>query len=131
MPRYCDLLGDQDEEDETERGRMLVNSPAGWRTEMAKWVGAAREADEAASAEDLADDAGVHAARPAAAAAWKGTTLAVLFGGISASRRRSTRLPAAEVSAEAALMEALADIEEDSRLDEGAIEIDSDEEYAG
>ncbi|KAF7977196.1 hypothetical protein HWV62_4445, partial [Athelia sp. TMB] len=68
---------------------------------------------------------------PAAAAAWKGTTLAVLFGGIAASRRRSTRLPAAEVSAEAALMEALADIEEDSRLDEGAIEIDSDEEYAG
>ncbi|KAF7970199.1 hypothetical protein HWV62_24784 [Athelia sp. TMB] len=45
VPRYCDLLGDQDEEDETERGRMLVNSSAGWRTEMAKWVGAAREAD--------------------------------------------------------------------------------------
>ncbi|KAF7970200.1 hypothetical protein HWV62_24786 [Athelia sp. TMB] len=87
--------------------------------------------NEATSAEDLADDAGIHAARPAAATAWKGTTLAVLFGGIAASRRRSTRLPAAEVSAEAALMEALADIAEDSRLDEGAIEIDSDEEYAG
>lgn len=69
--------------------------------------------------------------RPAAAAAWKGTTLAVLFGGIAASRRRSTRLPAAEVSAEAALMEALADIKEVSRLDQGTIEIDSDEEYAG
>lgn len=53
-----------------------------------------------------------------------------LFGSIEASQRQSTRLPAAEVTAEAALMDALADIKEDVRPDEGAIEIDSDEEFA-
>ena len=38
VPRYSDLLEDIDEEDETERGRALVTSEAGWRTEMAKWI---------------------------------------------------------------------------------------------
>lgn len=42
-----------------------------------------------------------------------------------------TSLSAAEVTVEAALMEALADIEENERLDkEGAIEISSDEGFA-
>lgn len=126
VPRYCDLLGDQDNEDEDERGRMLVNSTDGWRTEMAKWIGAAREADKAERLEgndDHTDDAG------ARTASWKPMTLAVLFGGIAKSNRRSTRLPAAEIDAESALMEALADIEEDERLDEGAIDIDSDDEF--
>lgn len=126
VPRYCDLLGDLDAEDETERGRMLVNSADGWRTEMAKWIGATREADKAERLEyddDCADDAG------ARAAAWKPITLAKLFGGVVAANRKSTRLPAVEVDAEAALMAALADIEEDARLDAGAIEIDSDDEF--
>jgi hypothetical protein len=36
VPCYSDLLGDQDDEDETERGQSLVTSRQGWRTEMAK-----------------------------------------------------------------------------------------------
>lgn len=127
MPRYCDLLGDLDAEDETERGRMLVNSADGWRTEMARWIGAAREADKAEELEyddDFADDAGAPST-----VAWKPITLATLFGGIVAAKRKSMRMPAMEVDEEAALMAALADIEEDARLDAGAIEIDSDEEF--
>lgn len=97
---------------------------------MAKWVGEARDAEAADDSDDDADDTGVNAAFPATAAAWKPTTLAALFGGIAALQRRPMCLSAAEVTVEAALMEALADIEEDERLDEGAIEINSDDEFA-
>ncbi|KZP22974.1 hypothetical protein FIBSPDRAFT_737980 [Athelia psychrophila] len=130
VPRYRDLLADQDNEDETEHRHLLVNSAAGWRMEMAKWVGEARDAEAADDSDDDADDTGVNAAFPATAAAWKPTTLAALFGGIAALQRRPMCLSAAEVTVEAALMEALADIEEDERLDEGAIEINSDDEFA-
>ena len=34
-----------------------------------------------------------------------------------------------EIDAESALMQALADLEEDERLDDGAMEIDSDKEF--
>lgn len=36
VPRYSDLLDDQDDEDETEQGRLLVNSAKGFQTKMAK-----------------------------------------------------------------------------------------------
>ncbi|KIM77753.1 hypothetical protein PILCRDRAFT_11836 [Piloderma croceum F 1598] len=39
--------------------------------------------------------------------------------------------PSTEIDAEAALMEALTDADEDERLDDGAVEIGSDEEYHG
>lgn len=74
------------------------------------------------------DDVRAHPIHPAAVAAWKPTTLAALFGGVMA---RTSRLPAVEIDVEAALMEVLADIEEDARPDEGGIEIDSDEEFVG
>ncbi|KIM89547.1 hypothetical protein PILCRDRAFT_812394 [Piloderma croceum F 1598] len=38
VPRYSDLLDDQDDEDESERGRLLVSSSQCWRAEMAKWI---------------------------------------------------------------------------------------------
>jgi hypothetical protein len=38
VPQYSDLLDDQDHEDESERGRLLVSSRQGWRMEMAKWI---------------------------------------------------------------------------------------------
>jgi len=38
-------------------------------------------------------------------------------------------LPQVVIDEEAALMEALADAEEDERPDDGAIEVDSEEEY--
>lgn len=127
MPRYCDLLADQDDEDETERGHLLVNSVVGWRMDMARWIGETRAADEAKEA----DDAGVHAVFPVAAAAWKPITIAALFGGIEKSQHRATRLPPAEISKEAVLMEALAELNEDEIPDKGAIEIDSDNEFIG
>ena len=36
LPTHSDLLDDQDNEDDAERGRLL-GSAKGWRTEMAKW----------------------------------------------------------------------------------------------
>ena len=41
VPRYPDLLEDQDNDDESERGRALVMGAAGWQTEMAGWICAA------------------------------------------------------------------------------------------
>jgi hypothetical protein len=38
------LLEDQDEEDETEQGCLLVQTSARWHTQMAKWITDAREA---------------------------------------------------------------------------------------
>lgn len=124
VPRYCDLLGDQEDEDEDERGRMLVSSKQGWRTDMAKWIGAARDAD---AAEDLeAAEAALNPTPARSDAVYKPVSLAALFGKPGAT---PNRIPAAEIATEAALMQALADLDEDERLDEGAIEIPSDDEY--
>ena len=68
VPCYSDLLGDQDDEDETECGRLLVTSRQGWHT---------------------------------------------------------------KIDAKAALMEALAEVEEDEWPDDGAVEVSSEEEYNG
>ena len=42
VPTHSDLLDDQDNEDEAERGQLLVRSAKGWWTEMAKWIGDAQ-----------------------------------------------------------------------------------------
>jgi len=39
VPHCSDLLDNMDAEDESEHGWTLVTSEAGWRTEMAKWIG--------------------------------------------------------------------------------------------
>jgi len=52
VPRYRDLLEDQDDEDPSERGRALVSSPDTWQTQVAKWIGDARAAERA---DNLAD----------------------------------------------------------------------------
>ena len=59
---------------------------------------------------------------------WKPITLALLFGG---EKPRRSRLPPEEVDAESQLMEALAELEEDERLDDGEVEIPSDQEFVG
>jgi hypothetical protein len=51
VPCYSDLLEDMDAEEECDRGRALVTTEAGWRTEMAKWIG-----DAQAEAEDPSSD---------------------------------------------------------------------------
>lgn len=127
VPRYCDLLGDQDDEDETERRKMLVSSGNGWRAEIAKWIGDARDS----KAEEIADDAEEAAALRAAricnrVLSWKLMSLKVLFGRLT---NWFSGLSVEEVNAEVELMEELANIEEDERLDDGGIEIDNDDEY--
>ena len=55
-------------------------------------------------------------------------TLAKLFGG---QNEHPSRLLPAEIDAESELMQALAEIDEDERPDDGAVEIHSDDEYIG
>ena len=38
VPQYSDLLNNQDDENESECGQLLVLSRQGWRMEMAKWI---------------------------------------------------------------------------------------------
>ena len=52
----------------------------------------------------------------------------MLFGG---EKPPQSRLPPEEVDAESWLMEVLAELEEDERLDDGEVEIPSDEEFIG
>jgi hypothetical protein len=127
VPWYSDLLDDQDDEDESEHGRVLINSKQGWRTEMAKWISDARAAEVDEDSDD--DDSAVPAAGPSSRSSqWKPTTLAILFGGC---KEPPSRLHPDEIDTEAALMQALAECEEDNRLDDGAVEINSDDEFTG
>jgi hypothetical protein len=121
VPRYSDLLEDIDDEDETERGRALVNSEAGWRTEMAKWIGDARAADESDSDSDSDDEVVAPAVR---ITKWSPCKLSVLFGG---EVKRSERAGQMEFDEEAALMEAFANQEEDEYPDDGAMEGSGDD----
>lgn len=101
-----------------------MTSTQGWRTEIAKWIGDARAAEMTEDSDSDADDEAL------TNVPWKKPTLAQLFSGIPDSPRNVAELEAsAEISAEHALMQALADMEENERPDEGAIEVDSEEEY--
>ena len=129
MPHYSDLLGEQDNEDKAEQDWMLISSRHSWRTEMAKWIAEAWAAeleedsnDECEAPEPAVNDRGGHIFK------WKPMTLAILFGG---QKQPPSRLSPAEIDAELALMQALAEVEEDEWLDDGEIEIPSDEEYNG
>ncbi|KAJ7190100.1 ribonuclease H-like domain-containing protein [Mycena pura] len=135
VPRYRDLLDDQNDEDSSERGRALVSSREGWRTELAKFIGDAQDAERAAAVLDaeLEDDTGDNLPRiPNRLPAWKPLTLQVLFGNAKddSRLRTRTRKPSERVmQEEERLMEEFADAMEDSIPDDGAIEIDSDEEF--
>ncbi|KAJ6622094.1 hypothetical protein B0H10DRAFT_2015238 [Mycena sp. CBHHK59/15] len=63
--------------------------------------------------------------------AWKFVTLETLFGGLENDAKVRTRRPSARVMEEERLMEALANAAEDDVSDDGAIEVDSDEECQG
>lgn len=135
VPWYSDLLDDQDNEDETRQGRLLINSAKGFQTEMAKWITALRVAEAAEDVEAWEEIAAADSARDGLQAPavpnhtkWKAETLEKLFGG---QAQPPSQMVAAEVDAEAALMQALAEMEEDERLDDGEIEIPSEDEYNG
>ncbi|KAJ7444259.1 hypothetical protein B0H11DRAFT_2250139 [Mycena galericulata] len=117
VPRYRDLLEDQEDEDPSERGLILVSSAQGWTTEVAKWIGdahAAERAEVAADAEDELDDE-VSVPLPNRLPQWKAMPLEVLFGGAEKPR---TRKPSARVmEEEEILMEVLVDAVEDEYPD--------------
>ncbi|KAJ6509609.1 hypothetical protein DFH09DRAFT_1100883 [Mycena vulgaris] len=122
VPRYRDLLDDQEDEDPSERGRALVSSAQGWRTEVAKWIGEAKAAEraEALSDAEVPDDDEVSPRLPNRLPGWKPITLQALFGGAQKPRARKPSVRVMEE--EEILMEALPDAAEDECPDDGAIE---------
>ncbi|KAJ7256660.1 ribonuclease H-like domain-containing protein [Mycena rebaudengoi] len=110
VPRYRDLLEDQNDEDPSECGCALISSPESWRTQMAKWIGDTRAA---ACAEEDSDEDANDADVPH----------------LPDSRPRTCKLSVRVMEEEERLMEELADAEEDLIPDDGAFEIHSDDEY--
>ena len=85
---------------------------------MAKWIGDIQRAER--------DDSDMPVTtEDTARGKWKPMTLATLFAG---QKDKFARVPMDQQEAD--LMEALAEAEEDDRLDDGAVEVDSDEECA-
>ncbi|KAJ6618961.1 hypothetical protein B0H10DRAFT_2217227 [Mycena sp. CBHHK59/15] len=56
IPRYRDLLDDQDDEDSTGGKTALVSTVAGWRTVMKRWIDDAQAAAEDTDSSDSDDD---------------------------------------------------------------------------
>lgn len=123
---HPDLLGDQGEEDESERGRQLVTSPASWRVEMAQWIAKVREAEAAEEIEERDAALQTIKSRRCSSVKWKPITLNNLFSGTKHKASRPSRTIEEE---EEAMEQAMAEALEDERPDDGAIEINSDEEY--
>ncbi|KAJ7592357.1 ribonuclease H-like domain-containing protein [Mycena floridula] len=123
VPRYSELLNDFNNEDESERGRVLVSTAQGWRTEMAKWIGSESDND---------DEEPDQLPRIIPVTKWKQRTLESLFKG---APKPPPRIQPTDMEIEAELMQALAEQQaeqdEDDIPDDGAIEVDSDEEYHG
>ena len=112
VPTHSDVLGDQNNEDETERGRLLVQSAKSWWTEMAKWIGDVQRAERDDSDMPVTTEDTAHGK-------WKPVTLATLFAG---QKDKFACVPAVD-QREADLMEALAEAEEDDRLDDGTVRL--------
>ncbi|KAJ6616617.1 ribonuclease H-like domain-containing protein [Mycena sp. CBHHK59/15] len=127
VPRYRDLLDDQDDEDPSERGRALVSSREGWRIQTAKWISDTRAADRDTEDPDSDEEADTTPHIPSRLPTWKKITLCVLFGG--AEKPRARKPSARVIQEEELLMQALAEELEDDVPDDGAIEIDSEDEY--
>jgi len=132
VPQYRDVVQAQDDETAGPRVPAVVSTAAGWRAVMNKWVADAQAAAADEDADTVADDA-EDVGDKARRSKWKKRTLAELFGG--AEKKHATRLTQEEIDAEAELMKGLAEVEaqaeaeEDARLDDGAVEIASEDEY--
>ncbi|KAJ6570310.1 hypothetical protein B0H10DRAFT_2237929 [Mycena sp. CBHHK59/15] len=99
---------------------------------MAKWISDAKAAEREEAVDNTVRDEvaeAVPSRLPNRLPAWKPMTLLVLFGGAEKPRKRK---PSAQVmEEEEILMQALAEADEDEVLDDGAIEIESGDEYVG
>ncbi|KAJ7431571.1 ribonuclease H-like domain-containing protein [Mycena galericulata] len=122
VPRYRDLLEDSDDENVSGRGPALVSSSPRWRAELSKWILSVQEADEDSNSDSADDEASQADTQPPKARGWVKKSLAVLFGGPEAKAKLTIRISKREIDAEAELMEALADAEEEEQPDDGAID---------
>ncbi|KAJ7074602.1 ribonuclease H-like domain-containing protein [Mycena amicta] len=140
IPRYGNLLQDQEHEDPSERGRALVTSPDSWRVEMAVWISESQKAaEEAAEAEDVEEQdepedsesipSSVPTTRPPRRPRkWVLMTLEVLFGTSPRKESLRTRMSRRSQEEEEQYMRVIAELDaEDTTPDAGAQEIDDSE----
>ena len=104
-----------------------MTSPASWRVEMAQWIAKVREVEAAEEIEERDAALQTIESRRRSSVKWKPITLDNLFGGTKHKASRPSRT--IEEEEEEAMEQAMAEALEDERLDDGAIEINSDEEY--
>ena len=103
-----------------------MTSPASWRIEMAQWIAKVQEAEAAEEIEEC--DAALQTIESwcRSSVKWKPITLDNLFGGTKHKASWPSRTIEEE---EEAMEQAMAEALEDEQPDDGAIEINSDEEY--
>ena len=104
-----------------------MTSPASWRVEMAQWIAKVREAEAAEEIEERDVALQTIESRCRSSVKWKLITLDNLFGGTKHKASQPSRT--IEEEEEEAMEQAMAEALEDERPDDGAIEINSDEEY--
>jgi hypothetical protein len=92
---------------------------------MARWIGAAQDAKR--KEENNEDAELLELLGNGHTAAWKAITLARLFRG---QNKHPSQLLPVEIDAKSELMQALAEVDEDEQLDDGTVEILSEDEYA-
>ena len=103
-----------------------MSSPAGWHVEMAQWIVKVCEAEAAEHLEEW--DAALQTIESwrHSSIKWKLITLDNLFGSTKHKPARCSRTIEEE---EEAMEQAMTEAPEDEQLDDGAIEIGSNEEY--
>ena len=104
-----------------------MTSPASWHVEMAQWIAKVREAEAAEEIEECDAALQTIESRHCSSVKWKPITLDNLFSGTKHKASRPSRI--IEEEEEEAMEQAMAEALEDEWPDDGAIEINSDEEY--
>jgi hypothetical protein len=141
-PMYANLLQDLSDEDETERGRSLVQSQEGWQLEMARWILAAQEADKIRREVDSEDEVTSVEPVPTPSSTatprlirnhnpkkWQPITLAKLFGK-SDKEPLKVRMSRRAIKLEENYMRVMAELEtDDDTPDDGAQEIPEEDVY--
>ena len=103
-----------------------MSSLAGWHVEMAQWIAKVQEAEVAEDLEEQDAVLQTIESQHCSSIKWKSITLDNLFGGTKHKPAQHSRTIEEE---EEAMEQAMAEALEDEWLDDGAIEIGSDEEY--
>jgi hypothetical protein len=102
-----------------------VSSPAGWHVEMVQWIVKVQEAEAAEELEEWDAALQMIESQHCSSIKWKPITLDNIFGSTKHKPMRPSRIIGEK---EEAIEQAMAEAPEDEWLDDGAIEIGSDEE---